>query len=80
MPEGRPIAYLSIDLNDATYEMQVMDRLWKRMAVGGVLLIDDYGWQHSREQHDAWNRFARAQNVSILSLPTGQGLILKPPA
>ncbi len=78
LPPDRMIAYLSVDLNDAGYEMQVMDRLWPRLSAGGVVLIDDYGWTFNREQHRVWNRFASENGVSILSLPTGQGLIVKP--
>jgi O-methyltransferase len=78
LPRGRAIAYLSVDLNDSDYEMGVIDRLWDRVSPGGVVLIDDYGWLVHAAQYDAWNAFARKQNVAILGLPTGQGLIVKP--
>ena len=57
--------------------MQGMDRLWSRAWPGGVVLIDDYGWRDARDQHDAWNHFAQTVSVPILSLPTGQGLMIK---
>jgi O-methyltransferase len=79
LPSEKKIAYLSMDLNDATYEMQVMEKLWPRISPGGVVLIDDYGWTFTREQHAAWNQFAHEKGLPILALPTGQGVIVKPP-
>lgn len=73
------IAYLSIDLNHAGAEMSVIHELWDRLSPSAIVLLDDYGWQGYEEQHQAWDDFAASKNVSIASLPTGQGLLIKPP-
>jgi O-methyltransferase len=79
--EGQPInkiAYLSIDLNSASPEEAVIRLLWDRIVPGGIILIDDYGWIGFDEQRVMWDAFAAECSVPILSLPTGQGLIIKP--
>ncbi|MBA4209583.1 MAG: methyltransferase [Parvibaculum sp.] len=71
------IAYLSIDLNSATYERQTIDVLWPRLVAGAVVVIDDYGFVGHEAQHRMWNAFAAEKGSAILALPTGQGLMLK---
>lgn len=73
--KDRHIAYLSIDLNSATYEMQVIERLWKQLSPGAVVVLDDYGWDSHKRSFDAWNEFSAKVNHPIFQLPTGQGLI-----
>jgi hypothetical protein len=41
------------------------------------MLLDDYGWKLHINQKHAFDAFAERHNVEILSLPTGQGLIMK---
>lgn len=76
IPES-PISYISMDLNSKTYEMQVIERLWPRLSVGGVVLLDDYGFNGHEDQFDAWNDFAESVGHPILQLPSGQGLMVK---
>jgi O-methyltransferase len=73
----RPIAYLSIDLNSATYEMQVIERLWPQITPGGAIVLDDYGFDGYEAQYEAWNTFASRVGHPIFYLPTGQGLLVK---
>jgi hypothetical protein len=73
------IAYLSIDLNGAHAEHKVILRLWERLIPGAVVLIDDYGFAGHDGQHAMWDAFAADKGVAIATLPTGQGLLLKPP-
>jgi hypothetical protein len=39
--------------------------------------MDDYAFSGFDEQHQALNTVAKEFGVSIVSLPTGQGLIIK---
>ena len=75
--DGRKIAYFSIDLNSATHEMQVIERLWPLISLGGVIVLDDYGFKTYEAQYEAWNAFAARVGHSIFYLPTGQGLLFK---
>jgi O-methyltransferase len=45
---------------------------------GAAIVLDDYGWRKHYEQKRAFDEFARQRGTSVLALPTGQGLILKP--
>ena len=71
------VAFLSLDMNCAMPEIRAAEFFWQRMAVGGVIVLDDYGNPQHCEQQKDFDRFARDRGVHILALPTGQGLIFK---
>ncbi|MCZ8271091.1 MAG: class I SAM-dependent methyltransferase [Beijerinckiaceae bacterium] len=75
--ETGPIAYLSIDLNHAGAEISSAEILWPRLVPGAVIVLDDYAFAGHEEQYRAWNAFAARQGLSILTLPTGQGMLIK---
>lgn len=74
------IAYLHIDMNIAYPELEASKALWDRVSPGGMVVYDDYGSPSHGAQKQAIDAFAAERAVSVLSLPTGQGLIVKPPA
>lgn len=76
--KSRRVAYLHIDMNCVMPEIAAAEFFWGRMAPGGIIVLDDYGFRGHQEQKSAFDSFARKKKVQILSLPTGQGLILKP--
>jgi O-methyltransferase len=71
------IAYLSIDLNVASAEIETVECLWDKIVPSGFIILDDFGWSGHREQYVAWTEFAKGKNRTILHSPTGQGLIIK---
>jgi O-methyltransferase len=73
------IAYLSVDLNNAAAEHSVITELWDKLVPGAIILIDDYAWETCEDQYIMWNAFAAEKGIAIATLPTGQGLLLKPP-
>jgi SAM-dependent methyltransferase len=78
--DSNQIAFLHIDLNCAGPEFCAAEALWGRLSPGAPLLLDDYAYHGFEAQKRAMDRFAHAHHVAILSLPTGQGLMIKPPA
>ena len=72
------VAFLHIDMNCVVPEMEAMKFFWPRLAGGGVVLLDDYAQKGHENQKKAMDEFAASQGVKILSLPTGQGLVIKP--
>lgn len=78
MEASQRVAYVSIDMNVAAAEIAAAGFLWPRLVPGATVLLDDYGWAAHVNQKHAWDAFAREHGVDILSLPTGQGLLLKP--
>ena len=74
------IAFLHIDLNCAAPEVAAIEHLWNRLTPGAMILLDDYAYHGYREQKVAMDAFAVTKGVVVLSLPTGQGLMIRPAA
>ncbi|MBL6854342.1 MAG: polysaccharide biosynthesis C-terminal domain-containing protein [Alphaproteobacteria bacterium] len=74
------IAYLSIDMNVPEPEIAAGEYFWPKLVPGAPILLDDYNYRGFETQRAAWNAFAKRVGVDILPLPTGQGLLIKPPA
>lgn len=71
------VAYLSIDMNVAEAERAAMEFFWDRLVPGAPVVLDDYAWTGCESQKAAMDRFAAGVGTSVLSLPTGQGLMVK---
>lgn len=71
------VSYLSIDMNCAEPEIKAVEFFWKKLVIGAVIVIDDYGWNGHSVQKREWDKFAVRKGTQILQLPTGQGLIIK---
>lgn len=71
------IAYLSLDMNCAAPEIAALEYFWPKMVPGAFVVVDDYGWLGHEEQRDAYDSWAKRNGVALLSLPTGQCLLLK---
>jgi len=72
------ICYLSIDMNCAAPEIAAAEYFWPKMVSGAMALLDDYAYVGFDEQKKAFDEFAIRKGIQILSLPTGQGLLIKP--
>ena len=69
---------MSIDLNNAFAEIKAIEFFWDKLVSHGVVLLDDYAYSESyRLQKSSWDKFAKSKNLEILTLPTGQGLLIK---
>lgn len=71
------VAYLSIDMNCAAADAAAVRHFWPRLSPGGVLLIDDYAYQGYEPTYEVLSQVIRDLGAQVLSLPTGQGLVLK---
>lgn len=69
--------FAHIDMNNAISEIAAAEYLWPRLAVGGFMLLDDYAWKINVDQRQAFDRFAKQRDMTVLALPTGQGLLMK---
>jgi hypothetical protein len=72
------IAFLSIDMNCVEPEIAAGEYFWDKLTPGALVVLDDYAHQNHKAQKEAWDDFALRKGVEILSLPTSQGLIVKP--
>ena len=75
---AKEIAFLHVDLNCAPPEVAAVEYYWERLVPGAMVLLDDYAYWGYRQQKIAMDMLAGRLGVSIASLPTGQGLIVKP--
>jgi hypothetical protein len=74
---SQQIAYLSIDMNNTLPEIAAIEFFWPKLVPGAPVVLDDYGWKGHHEQKEAFDSFAARANVPILSLPTGQAVLIK---
>ena len=72
------IAFLHIDMNCSPPEVAAIRHLWDRLTPGAPVLLDDYAYYGYESQKIGMDAFATERGLSILSLPTGQGLLIKP--
>ena len=73
------VAYLSIDMNIVEPEVAALTFFWDKLSPGAPVILDDYGWLPHLPQKEAMDAVAADRGVTILELPTGQGLLFKPP-
>jgi len=79
LPEVEPnaVAFLHLDMNCAYPERAALEFFWERIPRGGMVLFDDYCYAGCEEQGRAIQAAAERFGVEVLSLPTGQGLIVR---
>lgn len=70
------VAFLHLDMNSAYAEAAALEFFFPRLAQGGCVLLDDYGWHVYREQKLVADEFFGDHGYHVLELPTGQGLVI----
>jgi hypothetical protein len=70
------IAFLHIDMNNATAELAALEHLFDRVVPGGSIVLDDYGWAAYSAQKEVEDAFFESRGYQVLELPTGQGLVI----
>jgi predicted O-methyltransferase YrrM len=78
--ESGPVAFVHIDMNRPSPEEAALRHFWPRLNPGGVVVLDDYAYAGFEDSHHSANRVAADLEFSIVSLPTGQGVAIKPPS
>lgn len=73
----KKVAFLALDMNNATPEVAALKYFWPKMVDGAVCLMDDYAYSGYHPQKKALDELADQLGTEILSLPTGQGLLIK---
>lgn len=72
------VCYLCIDMNIAEPERAAIEHFWPKLVSGAPVLLDDYAMVNHEPQKEAMDEFASKKGVKILTVPTGQGLLMKP--
>jgi hypothetical protein len=71
------VAFLHLDMNCALPERAALEFFWSRLSPGAVVLMDDYTYFGHDSQTEAIDSVSARLGFKTLSLPTGQGLIVK---
>jgi glycosyltransferase involved in cell wall biosynthesis len=74
--ENFRISFMHVDLNHHVPEISTLNSIWKHMSIGAVILIDDYANPGRDMQRRAHDQFFMEKGLSILTLASGQGLVL----
>ncbi len=72
------VAYLHLDMNCTPPEVAAFNHFWDRLVPGAFVLLDDYAYRGHKPQKLAMDAAAASKHAQIASLPTGQGLLVKP--
>ena len=59
-------------------ELKAIEYFWDKLVKGAFVVLDDYAWITCEPQKEVFDKFAIEKGFEILTLPTGQGLIIKP--
>jgi hypothetical protein len=72
-----PVAFLHVDMNHAAAEESAVRHFWPKLSPGAPMLFDDYAHPGYEAQRDAADRLGSELGFRVLSLATGQGLVLR---
>ncbi|HTR39159.1 MAG TPA: TylF/MycF/NovP-related O-methyltransferase [Bryobacteraceae bacterium] len=75
--DAAQVAFLHLDMNCAYPERAALEYFWERLSPGAMVLLDDYAFHGYESQMEAIDALSRSLGFDVLSLPTGQGLIMK---
>tara|TARA_B110000444_G_scaffold261018_1_gene310501 strand:- start:161 stop:877 length:717 start_codon:yes stop_codon:yes gene_type:complete len=73
----KKIAFAHIDLNNVDAEMKVLELIFDKVTLGGIIILDDFGWSAYHEQQNKEKEFFLKRGLKVLELPTGQGIVIK---
>jgi O-methyltransferase len=69
------LVHIDVDLYEPT--LRSLEFFYDRMVAGGVIIMDDYGFQNCPGAHRAANEFMSKRSEEIIHLATGQGVIIR---
>lgn len=69
------VVHIDVDLYQPTRDS--LEFFYPRLVKGGVIVMDDYGFETCPGATRAAEELARSQGINILHLATGQGVIMK---
>lgn len=75
--ENHQIAFAHIDVDIYHAILDSMEFIWPRLASGGFVVFDDYGFATCPGARKAVDEFFRSRSSVPLCLPTGQALVFK---
>jgi len=74
--QNKTFSFVHIDVDIYEPTKDSLNFFWERLTPGGVLICDDYGFENCPGARKAMDDFF-AGFSKIISLPTGQGMVIK---
>jgi len=71
------ISFIHMDLNSAAPTRHALEWMFPRWQTGGICVLDDYLWEGYEDQRVVVEQFFGARAQAIISIPTGQGIVIK---
>jgi hypothetical protein len=75
---GDRFAFVHIDMNCSPPEVAALRFVWPKLSPGALVVLDDYAYVGFESQKQGMDELSAELGFDVLSLPTGQGLIVKP--
>jgi predicted O-methyltransferase YrrM len=75
--ENKNFSMIHIDVDLYQPTLDSIEFFWDKLNVGGVLVCDDYGFETCPGAKKAMDDFFSKKNMSVIHLPTGQGVVFK---
>ena len=69
------LVHVDVDVYEPTRDSLLF--FYERMVNGGIIVIDDYGFENCPGAYLAANEFMQNRPETIIHLPTGQGIIVR---
>ena len=69
------LVHIDVDLYQPTFDSLIF--FYGRISSGGMIIMDDYGFQNCPGAYKAANDFMADKPEQIIHLPTGQGIIVR---
>ena len=75
--ESNEFSFVHIDVDLYAPTKASLEFFYPRLVDGGIIVMDDYGFETCPGARRAADEYMRSRSESILHLPTGQGVIVK---
>jgi macrocin-O-methyltransferase TylF-like protien len=73
---AKSVSYLHLDMNCSAPEVAALDFFWDKLVPGAFVLLDDYAMPGCSDQKTGIDEYVAEKGFRVLSVPTGQGLLV----
>ncbi len=77
IPDSCSFGFVHLDADIYTSTLDSLNFFYNKMIIGGSILLDDYDFKSTKGCRVAVDEFLQDKSEHCVSLPTGQGLIIK---
>lgn len=69
-------AFVHIDVDIYWPALTALEFFYERLTPGGIIVLDDYGFEQCQGVKKASDEFAKANGAIVIFLPTGQAMLI----